>query len=889
MLRCPSCSGEISEATGVCGSCGVAAALKRDRDMADTELLAGQAPTVGTIAVFPSSNPDSSDSQDEGRFLPGSLIADRYRIAGLIGRGGMGEVYRAHDLKLAQQVALKFLPQETAADETTRARFYNEVRMARQVSHPHVCRVFDIGEANGQPYISMEYVDGEDLRALLRRIGRLPNEKALEIAHKLCAGLAAAHDRGVLHRDLKPANIMIDDRGQVLIMDFGLAGIVNHIPGSDVRFGTPAYMAPEQLEGKEVSVQSDIYALGLVLYEVFTGQIAFQGATLQETLQLRKGRARPTLAALARDMDPEVARVVLRCLETEPRSRPSSALSIAAALPGGDPLAAALAAGQTPSPELVAAARSVGGLQPMPALACLVFIAAGLAALPFLNDKTNWIAQTPLEYSPDTLAHQAAGVIERLGYASKSLDRAFGLSYDYDYLEFLDQHKNAPAESPPIRFWYRTSQQYLAADRFLSAGVISWGDPPALVSGMMQVQLDPRGRLVYFETIPPQVETARQPGAALPASPDWKPLFAAAGLDLSLFTPADPKWLPLTTTDVRMAWNGSYPNGAPGSLRVEAASWHGKPVYLQLIQPWTRPERMTSLRATPAQTAGYVLLLLFGSAILVGAGVLARHNTQLGREDRRSAGRLATLIFALTLGNWALSTHHSPSNAELSLIALGLSQALLVGTVVWVLYVGLEPYVRRRWPHTMISWSRMMDGRFKDALVGNRLLAGITAGVAVPLLLKLMLVLQMRSGAHPSPYVVLSTLMGGPQVLSYLLGSLPVSLSTALSQFFLFFLLRALLRKEWLAGVMFVVIDTAFTTLYGPSYTAWAIPFRLAEYTLMVLVMMRFGLASLVMMVAVAAVLLNFPITADLSAWYSNSGLFALALIGGLSTYAFHT
>src|SRR5437868_4400624 len=169
----------------------------------------------------------SSSSVDEGRFLPGTLVADRYRILGLLGRGGMGEVYRATDLRLSQQVALKFLPESTASDPDMLARFHSEVRIARQVSHPNVCRVYDIGEIDGQPYLSMEYVDGENLSALLRRIGRLPNDTAIEMARKLCAGLAAAHDKGVLHRDLKPANIMIDGRGQVLVTDFGLAAIAS--------------------------------------------------------------------------------------------------------------------------------------------------------------------------------------------------------------------------------------------------------------------------------------------------------------------------------------------------------------------------------------------------------------------------------------------------------------------------------------------------------------------------------------------------------------------------------------------------------------------------------------------------------------------------------------
>src|ERR1700745_3863645 len=208
----------------------------------------------------PSLTASSSAAEDEGRFAPGALLGGRYRISGLLGRGGMGEVYRATDLALGQAVALKFLPQEAAGNPRLLERFHGEVRVARLVSHPNVCRVFDIGEIEGTPFISMEYVDGEDLASLLTRIGRLPSDKAIETARKLCAGLAAAHDRGVIHRDLKPQNIMMNKRGDVVIMDFGLAAIADQISGAEVRNGTPAYMAPEQLKGTGVTARSDIYS-----------------------------------------------------------------------------------------------------------------------------------------------------------------------------------------------------------------------------------------------------------------------------------------------------------------------------------------------------------------------------------------------------------------------------------------------------------------------------------------------------------------------------------------------------------------------------------------------------------------------------------------------------
>ena len=199
----------------------------------------------------------------------------------------MGEVYRADDLILEQPVALKFLPEAVDKDEDALERFRNEIRVARRVSHPNVCRVYDVGEVDGLTFLSMEYVDGEDLASLLRRIGRLVGDKAVEIARQLCAGLAAAHREGVLHRDLKPANIMLDGRGRVVVTDFGLASLAERVEGFEARNGTPAYMAPEQLAGQEVTALSDIYSLGLVLYEIFTGKRAFAAETLAELVKQR--------------------------------------------------------------------------------------------------------------------------------------------------------------------------------------------------------------------------------------------------------------------------------------------------------------------------------------------------------------------------------------------------------------------------------------------------------------------------------------------------------------------------------------------------------------------------------------------------------------------------
>ncbi len=256
-------------------------------------------------------------------------MADRYRIGNLIGRGGMGEVYYADDLKLGQIVALKFLPQEVENDPSVLAQFVEEVKIARQVTHINVCRVFDIGETSGLHFISMEHIKGEDLSLLLRRLGRLPQEKALEISRQLCAGLAAVHDRGILHRDLKPSNVMLDDEGQVRLTDFGLAASV----GTARRGGTPAYLAPELWDGQRGSVQSDIYALGLVLYEVFTGKRTFRARSYDEMARMHAEEPPVPPSKHMSGIDPQVEKLILQCLDKEPDRRPASAQAVADNLP----------------------------------------------------------------------------------------------------------------------------------------------------------------------------------------------------------------------------------------------------------------------------------------------------------------------------------------------------------------------------------------------------------------------------------------------------------------------------------------------------------------------------------------------------------------------------
>ena len=375
----------------------------------------------------------------------------------------MGEVYRADDLELSQSVALKFLPERVAGDPAWLRRCRNEVRTARQIAHPNVCRIYDIGEVDGHVFLSMEYIDGEDLGGVLRRMGRPSREKAIEIARQICLGLAAAHESNVLHRDLKPANIMIDGRGRVRITDFGLAGFLDEFEGAEMKAGTPAYMAPEQLAHGKVSARSDVYTLGLVLHELFTGQSVFETNDVEEIKQRHSSgtaTSASSSSSIAEEIDPAVNRVISRCLEAQPEDRPQSVYQVLAALPGGDPLAAALAAGETPSPELVANARDAGGLSPRIAIGLVVAMVASIAIM-FVISSTSIVMP---ERSPTRLSVVAEQFMEDLGY--QDLPRYSVTGYDVNgaFATMLRDEPRSMEElrdlqwPPKYRYWRRWSE-----------------------------------------------------------------------------------------------------------------------------------------------------------------------------------------------------------------------------------------------------------------------------------------------------------------------------------------------------------------------------------------------------------------------------------------------
>jgi hypothetical protein len=820
-------------------------------------------------------------SAQAAQFAPGTVIADRYRIAGMLGAGGMGEVYRADDTKLDQPVALKFLPARLARDPMLLARLHDEVRLGRQVSHPNVCRLYDIVDWEGAHFVAMEYVDGEDLAKLLRRIGRLAHDKAVDIARGIAAGLMAAHAKGILHRDLKPANIMIDSRGDARIMDFGLALSDDEDDGTIS--GTPAYMAPEQLEGEPATVQSDLYALGLVMYELFTGKAAHAARTLRERVR-DAAREITTPSSIVRDLDPAVERIILRCLSGDPAQRPRSARQVIESLPGGDPLAAAMAAGETPSPRIVAAAGTEGSLRPAVAWAMLGAIAAMLALILFQVRNWGALQSWGLGTPPEVQRVRATELLRRFGLPEQQF-RTGGFEEKPLYHAWVYVNDRSPQKwerfrrgLPRVTYWLREEPEPLIDFRPNANPRPERTYPPQAAPNSTAIEIDLRGRLYSLKSIASE--------SWKPRPLDWSALLGAAGLSAAALAPAEPRTVPPVFADARAAWTGKHPeDGTP--IRVEAAAWRGAPVFFQITAPWDEKDVTAQV---PFGGGGFGRFITFVSMAVLAFGiVLAWRNVRLRRGDRQAAVRIGGAMFVLdAIASLLVAEHEPVFDHELNILFSSLGRALFTAAMFALLYIAVEPFVRRRWPDRLIAWARLVAGKWRDPMVGRDLLIGIVAGLfhgTVSISRRTLGALATGDAAEPySGAIVLAGVPAGG--VAHFLSNVSNGIVTALSLMTVLVILTIVLRRRWLAVAAFYAI--MFFAFRAASAELWTIPIFAVIAGVFTVVVARFGLLSTAAMQIAFAVIYFAPLP-DAFAWYTARGLTTVILLSACAIWAFFT
>ncbi|MCO6509825.1 MAG: protein kinase [Aridibacter famidurans] len=887
MNKCPRCDAAIRDNQEFCLSCGWNSA----DDTAETRRRPASPSSEDTPTRIRSGETDPPPVTDgSGAFISGTVIADRYRIVGLLGKGGMGEVYRADDLKLEQTVALKFLPRHVENNAEALRRFIGEVKAARKVSHQNVCRVFDIGEVDAKHFISMEFIDGDDLSVLLKRIGRFPSERAVEISRQICFGLHAIHAEGLIHRDLKPANVIIDSSGRPRITDFGIAGFEDELSGAELRVGTPAYMAPEQVAGKEVTKRSDVFSLGLLLYEIFTGIQAFDADSPQELLEKRKASRPTNPSQLIDNLDPLVEKTIQRCLEEDPLERPESAAQVALALPGGDPLEAAMVARETPSPEMVAASSGRGTLKPPAAIGLLaIFVGLFLGVL-LLDGDYKGANLEPLDVEPDALAEKARQILEISGFdtASGYDSRLFDVDTSYlQYTAFGTPEKGLPPRlellrtgfTSTIHFVYRHSAEPIAPK---GSTLVTETDPPIGPSTAADLILDSKGRLHSLTIVPNSDRTALD-GAEF----DWTPLIERAGLDAAELTETQPQWTPPVFADRRIAWTGTLPRYPEIDVRVEAAIASGVPVYFKVVYPWTtQAGKADSTEDRFTRTGVIFAIVIIVAAVLVSV-FLAGRNLSYGRGDLRGAFRLSLFMFLAGLTSELLFADHVLATfGELKVLYFAVSYSLIIAVIVGLLYVALEPLVRRSWPETLISWSRLISGDLRNPMVGRDIVCGGVFGLlhAFGIHFGLLLV-RLDSDKYQAVGLNSNMLMldGTKNLIAGILESLTISVWPSLLLLFIALLFFLVTRKRSLGLAVVWSLVFALQVVFFILSAHWLLLVSaLINSTCLVLALRINGLLGLISYFLFFRIIWTFPLTLQSEKIQFSNSLVAMALTFGI-------
>jgi serine/threonine-protein kinase len=688
---------------------------------------------------------------------------------------------------------------------------------------------------------------------------------------------------------------MIDGRGQVRITDFGLASLAAELGPREAMAGTPAYMAPEQFEGKPVSIQSDLYSLGLVLYEVYTGKAPVESGAISRSEGTFTTSTPSAPSSFVGNLDPVAERAILRCLERDPTDRPVSALSVAAALPGGDPLAAALAAGETPSPELVAEAGRSEAMRP----AVAMFLAATAIALFLVGAR--WVGSLsmydylPMNTSPAVFVDQAHTVLEGAGYTEPvyehPVDRSWGFNLWGNIVNRVRDDSRPDSWSglrdtpEAMSFWYRQSPSLYRpgtnTPNSFTSGMVRIVSPVPTTSGEVTVMFDLARRLQRLEVLPKRYSTLE----GEPPSVDWSFLFAQAELDPDRFVPTRPRYRRFLAPDRTWAWLGTRAEAPADTLRVEAGSFEGRPVLFQVASQ----EEMATLGAEPEARRPFFLELnnlqaVIPFVLIVLGGIFARRNMLRGRSDRRGALRLGVAYAVLDATFEVLRSHvvyHSLFEAWKIL-----GTAVFYGVFVAILYLALEPYARQVWPSMLVSTSRLLSRaqiRWRDPLLGRSVLLGLLIGSALYLFqFGFVRWLAPHVGGRAWwPYVPdLDALVSQRQAVAWSMWALIRSIAGGMLLAFLVTTMRAITRRRVLALVLAGLI---WTVGFGGSW-GWMTAFSFVSVAVQLTLLLRAGLVSMLVAFSVMGTGM-YAMTDDWSAWYSQTAVTCLVFVVALALY----
>ncbi len=676
----------------------------------------------------------------------GTWFDERFLIGHRIGQGGMGTVYLAEDRVLNKRVAVKTFDKDVVTQ--FREQVVAETALAQRVTHINVCRIHDIKLGHEPAYLTMEYIDGEDLDQTLLRIGRFVPERALQVACEICQGLSAAHEQGVIHRDIKPRNIMLDSSGIVRITDFGLARISYGIEPSSIA-GTLNYMAPEQQQGHGTSELSDIYALGLVLHEIYTGQLPAGWGPASSDLAT-SGWIPPS--RLVPELDSRVERTILRCLQTDPTARPQSVRAIMGELAGTDRLTLSLSDYSL---------RSTAPLRWM-TIAALV----GLV-LCWLTSPFRPLEQTDFELaSPRRYQERATALIAEFGHqlAGQRDHQASGFVYSFPY-------RNEPREAnQSLGYWYRQAAgpltpTVMSLNRNQPPTRVHTQDPPWTEPAMLGLELNTQGHLREYRHVPAAQGMGRAPANL---ERELEQLFSAANLkyqafERQSFEPAPGLWLA-----------GVF--GALGTdllFRVVGDSDHPTVVLVGI-----KEQRVTHFRVTNrtnetsfsnpfADNLNDVLFLVVSMGGMLWV-VLSKRNSSSREGDAHAAKVTAAIVFSSLAASTVLSESHTLDlHQEIGLIQLGLLNALFWSALLWLLYVSLAPMVRRELPRSIDGWRRVTHGQFRHPQVALWTICGAMLGTLAPPILMTAhalvrhgLGLPMRYGIPPIESPAIESMFG---------------------------------------------------------------------------------------------------------------------------------